>query len=222
MNAGLHVAEGVLRYHAGARHGVSPFEVEIPPFDVGVGEVCTLVGGNGSGKSTLLAHLGGIDARTRRAQGVESTWDGRPSSIACSFLAASPMLVPGHAAEDYLALVVPSGRPDDREVVAALERVGLRELRRECTDAFSSGQRKRLGLARVLLQAEPLILLDEARANLDEQGRDLVDQLMHEWLDQGRTIVMATHHDSDWQRAACKLTFERVGHTAGVRVEIAA
>jgi len=58
---------------------------------------------------------------------------------------------------------------------------------------FSSGMRKRLALARVLVMEPPVMLLDEPYASLDEDAACLVDDVVEEWRERGRAVIMATH-----------------------------
>src|SRR5690625_1913274 len=60
-----------------------------------------------------------------------------------------------------------------------LERVGLGGTGSKLVRSFSSGMKKRLGLARLLLDGSQLWLLDEPYSTLDEDGRALVDELVH-------------------------------------------
>jgi len=65
---------------------------------------------------------------------------------------------------------------------------------------LSAGQRKRCALARLLLGAQELWLLDEPYSNLDQQGVKLVDDLLRAHLEAGGACVLATHgaHRPSW------------------------
>jgi heme exporter protein A len=60
---------------------------------------------------------------------------------------------------------------------------------------LSAGQRRRAGLARLLLAPRPLWLLDEPTAALDREGEELLGELMRAQLAGGGMIIAATHGD---------------------------
>ncbi|HEX2267206.1 MAG TPA: heme ABC exporter ATP-binding protein CcmA [Actinomycetota bacterium] len=82
---------------------------------------------------------------------------------------------------------------DRSGVQPALDRVGLADVADERVRRYSQGMRQRLALARVLLRSPELLLLDEPYAALDEEARQLVDQVIDEARSAGRTVVLATH-----------------------------
>jgi ABC-type multidrug transport system ATPase subunit len=79
------------------------------------------------------------------------------------------------------------------ELEGKLEAVGLLSARNKLVREFSSGMKKRLGLAKVLLSDAELWLLDEPYTALDEEGQHLIDELLKMAKLDGRTIVMASH-----------------------------
>ena len=74
-----------------------------------------------------------------------------------------------------------------------LEHVGLQGARDKLVRTFSSGMKKRLGVARLLLADAALWLLDEPYTALDEAGRELIDALLVTAKAEGKTVVMASH-----------------------------
>jgi len=84
------------------------------------------------------------------------------------------------------------GRPV-ADIVPALERVGLAHRRTVRTKDLSAGQRRRLGLAWLLVRRAELWLLDEPYASLDDQGRQFFDELLSDVQRAGATVVMSAH-----------------------------
>ena len=85
---------------------------------------------------------------------------------------------------------------DDRahsDTPAALERFGLAELADIPAAILSAGQKRRLGLARLLLAYRPLWLLDEPTVSLDATNRVRFTELINEHLAAGGLVVAATH-----------------------------
>ena len=74
-----------------------------------------------------------------------------------------------------------------------LERFGMADRADDLTQGFSTGQRKRVALARALLHDPELLFLDEPTSGLDPAGTRDVIGLIRGLADEGRTIVLATH-----------------------------
>jgi tungstate transport system ATP-binding protein len=89
---------------------------------------------------------------------------------------------------------------EDR-VSQALERVGLGHKRRQNAQALSSGETKRLGLARALVIEPEVLLLDEPTANIDPQNREIIEQLILDLKTGGRaTMIVVTHDPAQAER----------------------
>ncbi len=76
---------------------------------------------------------------------------------------------------------------------ALLARFGLAGRGGGAIGDFSAGMRKRLALARLVLQDPSVVLLDEPYAELDADGGALVDVVVRDLLARGRAVVMSTH-----------------------------
>jgi len=166
---------------------------------VGARERVGLVGRNGGGKSTLLAIIAGDAApatgqvaRTGRVGVLAQDWPGAMSVAAvlgiATVRAAIARIERGEGSEDDFALADWTLEP---RVAAALADTGLTDIaldRRIAT--LSGGERTRVGLARLLVEAPDLILLDEPTNNLDGDGRAAVARLLADW--RGAAIV-ASH-----------------------------
>ncbi len=165
--------------------------------EVAQGRFILVRGGNGSGKTTLLRL---IASRLRPSAGTGSVFgfdlekqahEVRRRTVLVSVLGGVyPML----SARENLEL---TATLYGLEVSAAslLERVGLEAAGGKLVRGFSSGMKKRLALARLLLPGSRLWLLDEPYSTLDEAGRELVDELVLDAAARGITILMATHED---------------------------
>jgi ABC-type multidrug transport system ATPase subunit len=97
------------------------------------------------------------------------------------------------AAENLGLAMSLTGKGSQAGAQAALEKVGLADASSKQVRYFSSGMKKRLGLARVLLVDADLWLLDEPYAALDEDGKRLVDVCLAEARSRGRTVILASH-----------------------------
>ena len=82
---------------------------------------------------------------------------------------------------------------DTEGIAQAVERVGLEDAADDRVRTYSQGMRQRVAVARALLRAPELLLLDEPYAGLDPEAKDVVDQAVVEAQQNGRTVVVATH-----------------------------
>ncbi|MCA1692524.1 MAG: ATP-binding cassette domain-containing protein, partial [Actinobacteria bacterium] len=90
------------------------------------------------------------------------------------------------------AIRAAGGWPEAAE--EAMTRLGLDgRLRHVAVAKLSAGQRRRVALAVVVGRSPELWLLDEPHAGLDAAGRDLVDEIIREAVDQGATVILASH-----------------------------
>jgi heme ABC exporter ATP-binding subunit CcmA len=156
-----------------------------------------LVGANGAGKTSLLRLLAGLVAlssgegsvlgldlahvdrrRLRRRVG----WLGHDGSFYDDLTVAENLTFAGRAL----------GRPID-ELDGVLERVDLTARRHTPAKRLSAGQRRRLGLAWLLLRRPELWLLDEPYASLDDDGRTFFDALLGDVVGSGATVVVSAH-----------------------------
>ncbi|MEO5595702.1 MAG: heme ABC exporter ATP-binding protein CcmA [Lysobacteraceae bacterium] len=164
------------------------------PLDLRVqrGEVLLVTGDNGAGKTTLLRVLCGLLPHTGDVQ-----WFGQPGAAPTSQLAYAGHL-PAHKAEltcleNLRFASALHGSRRDIGPVAALASVGLSGFEDSFAGGLSAGQRKRLGLARLLLSTALLWLLDEPYANLDRDGITLVDRMLRRHLAGGGAALLTTH-----------------------------
>jgi len=79
---------------------------------------------------------------------------------------------------------------DEREAVAALERVGLGQRLRHLPSQLSGGEKQRICIARALINRPKLVLADEPTGSLDAENERAVLDLFEQMHDAGQTIVM--------------------------------
>ncbi|MBE2277066.1 MAG: ATP-binding cassette domain-containing protein [Rhodobacteraceae bacterium] len=180
-------------------------------WQVPAGARVALIGPSGAGKSTLLAAIAGFLAPVSG----RILWQGRdlaplpPGARPLSVLFQDQNLFPHLTVAQNLGLGLrPDLRlsPDERaRVAAALERVGLDGLGARRPAELSGGQMARAALARVLLRARPLLLLDEPFAALGPALKaDMLALVAEVAARTGATLLMVTHDPTD-ARAICDL-----------------
>ena len=165
-------------------------------FALPAGGALVLTGPNGSGKSSLLRLLAGLLAP---AAG-RLTWDGRPIAedpeahrarlhYVGHLDAVKPVLT---VAENLAFWAARRGAGRDA-VTAALERFDLAWMAERAGRLLSSGQRRRLALARLLTAPADLWLLDEPSVGLDEASLARLEEALETHRQAGGRMVVATH-----------------------------
>jgi ABC-2 type transport system ATP-binding protein len=91
-----------------------------------------------------------------------------------------------------------------REIETLLEAVGLTEHARRKVRDFSGGMRQRVGIARALLGAPPILIVDEPTTGLDVESRTRFRQILLEQAAQ-RIVLFSTHIASDVEAAASRI-----------------
>jgi ABC-type multidrug transport system ATPase subunit len=187
LNEPLIVAEGVTKQFAGlaALREVS--------FALPEGSRTALVGGNGAGKTTLLEVLGRLAGATRgRARVGRSDADEVERRAIVGYLGDRPMLyeelTPLENLQFFQRLYGPA---DGAKIEELLRAVGLWSRRHSATSTLSRGFHQRLGMARALVHAPQVLLLDEPETGLDVAGVELLDAIM--LTAPGVTVLASTH-----------------------------
>ena len=176
----------------------------------GPGQITAVSGPSGSGKSTLLDLIAGFllpqsgVIRLDDADLVPLPPEARPVSI----LFQSDMLFEHLSAGKNVALGLPADTPRAEvqpKVAAALAEVGLPDIGSQRASTLSGGQKQRVALARTLLRARPVLLLDEPFSALDDDTRAIVRELVqaltrrHRW-----TTILVSHHGDDVEALAAR------------------
>lgn len=167
-------------------------------FTLHPGQIMQVQGENGSGKTSLLRTLCGFMSPDEG----DILWRGKSTSELGEEYCAEMMYL-GHlnAIKDELSalenLRISSGLSgvelDEKEVVAALRRMGLKGRELLPTKVLSQGQRRRVALARMLVSEAKLWILDEPLAALDVAAVALIESLLADHLAQGGMVIFTTH-----------------------------
>ena len=180
--------------------------------EVAAGECFGLLGPNGAGKTTTLKLcLGLVDpdagdiellgepvpqrAREARARvGVVPQFD----SLDPDFTVAENLLVFGR----YFGM---SRREVAARIPALLEFAGLAARGESRINTLSGGMKRRLTLARALVNDPQLIVMDEPTTGLDPQARHLIWERLRQLTQQGKTLVLTTHFMEEAERLCRRL-----------------
>ncbi|MGD6980846.1 MULTISPECIES: ABC transporter ATP-binding protein [Citricoccus] len=195
-------------------HGIS--------FTVQPGQTYALVGTSGAGKSTiasLLARLYDVGSGSVRYNGL----DVRDTTFASLQETVGMVTQDGHLFHDTIRGNLTLARPEatEEEVWEAIDRARLRDVVEGLPDRLdtvvgergyrlSGGERQRMTIARLLLAAPRVVLLDEATAALDSTSEKAVQAALAEALE-GRTAVVIAHRLSTI-RSADRILVVEDGH----------
>lgn len=165
---------------------------------VSPGEILALFGPNGAGKSTLLRILAGLVRPTAGSVQVSGFEVGRHSDKVRRVIG---VLAHGHQLYETLtgrenllfaATMLGLDRPA-RRVAEVLGKVGLEAAAGVRVRTFSSGMKRRLALAKLMLREPRVMLLDEPFTNLDLQATKLLEEFLMTSKAAGVTTLLATH-----------------------------
>jgi heme ABC exporter ATP-binding subunit CcmA len=162
--------------------------------DLEMGRCYVLLGENGAGKSTLLRTLAGLLRPSFGSVTVFGSLAPHDARERIGYMSHAPMLYDELTAQEnlrYFASLYPN-----RECLSpeeALRQVGLDPNLSRTFGQYSQGMRQRTSLARVLLPAPELLLLDEPFSNMDVESAHQMVELLARFRHGNRTIVLTTH-----------------------------
>lgn len=191
------------------RYTVGGGEIEIlkhVSLQVCPSEFVAIIGPSGSGKSTLLNMITGIDRPSagevlvlgeplhKLSENKLARWRGQHVGIIFQFFQLLPALtllknviLPMDLAGKY--------RPRQRRERALhlLDIVGLADQAHKLPSMVSGGQQQRAAIVRALANDPPLIVADEPTGNLDQATAHRIFDLFHQFVADGKTMVVVTH-----------------------------
>jgi NitT/TauT family transport system ATP-binding protein len=172
--------------------------VERASLSVADGEFVSIVGPTGCGKSTLLNIAAGLLAPSTGTATVYGTPLAGRNALA-GYLFQADALFPWKTALDNVAIgleVAGTTTQEARERAQRwLVRVGLGGFAARYPHMLSGGQRKRVGLAQVLIRDPKILLMDEPFGPLDAQTREIMGNLLLDLWSADRKAVLFVTHD---------------------------
>ena len=160
-------------------------------------EFVAIVGPTGCGKSTLLNATAGL---LEPASGTVAIFGEVLSGLNASagYLFQQDALMPWKSAIDNVAIAIEVAGTRRREALAEagrwLARVGLARFGDRYPHQLSGGQRKRVGLAQVLIRQPKILLMDEPFGPLDAQTRQIMGNLLLDlWARDRKAVLFVTH-----------------------------
>lgn len=170
--------------------------------NVDKGEWIAIMGPSGSGKSTMMNIIGCMDKPTTGQvifDGQDISKESRRKLTEFHRDKIGLVFQQFHlinylnAVENVMVAQYYHSMPDEKEALAALERVGLKERAKHLPSQLSGGEQQRVCIARALINSPELILADEPTGNLDEANENIVLDIFRQLHKEGTSLVVVTH-----------------------------
>ena len=199
----IRIADLTKRYASskGAKGAAIPGKLALDgvSFDVPEGSIFGLLGPNGAGKSTLINILAGLVNKTAGSVeiwGFDIDRNRRNASRAIGIvpqeIVFDPFFSPYEVLENQGGFYgIPASERRSDELLAA---VHLSDKRNAYARALSGGMKRRLLIAKAMVHAPPILVLDEPTAGVDVELRRQLRELVSELNAQGVTVVLTTHY----------------------------
>ena len=181
-------------------------------FDVRPGEAFGLLGPNGAGKSTTMRMIGAVSSRTEgelSILGLDPDTHGPEIRSRLGVVPQADNLDTELKVRENL-LVYGRYFGIDRQTVAKradelLDFAQLTDRAKAKVDDLSGGMKRRLTIARALINEPEILLLDEPTTGLDPQARHILWDRLFRLKEQGTTLVLTTHYMDEAEQLADRL-----------------
>jgi ABC-type multidrug transport system ATPase subunit len=185
--------------------------------------IYALMGPNGSGKSTFLRICALLEAPD--SGDINFYSEGKPVIKDISLMRRITLLLPKIGVFNTtvcknvvygLKLRNLQRKDITSRTERALDFVGLLQKKNQKALTLSSGETKRLGIARALVIEPEIFFLDEPTASVDQKNTEIIEEIIRKLKKEGRTtIVITTHDTAQAERLADKLVFVKNGQLSG-------
>ena len=179
--------------------------LSIPP-----GQIVGVVGNNGSGKTVLMKCICGF----LRPDKGSIVVNGRQVGRECDFPDSLGIIIETPGFIPYLSgyrnlrtLAALKGKIGKKEILRALEQVGLTDNRHKAVSKYSLGMRQRLGIAQAIMEDPAVLILDEPFNGLDKSTVEEMRRLLLGLKEEGKAILLASHNGEDI-RELCGQVYE--------------
>jgi ABC-2 type transport system ATP-binding protein len=155
------------------------------------------LGPNGAGKTTLIRMLLGLTPASSGSMHILGlpVPEQRAAALArVGAIVEEPRFHDHLSGRENLEVVAAArGGPAATRIDHCIDRMGLHERAHDRVKTYSLGMRQRLGIARCLLADPDILILDEPMNGLDPAGIAEFRTFVHDFIDQGRTVVLSSH-----------------------------
>ena len=171
-------------------------------FKVEKGDWVAIMGPSGSGKSTMMNIVGCMDKPSLGQVLLDGTDISKESDKSLTNIRRDKIgliFQQFHlvnyltAVENVMVSQYYHSMPDEKEALAALERVGLKDRAKHLPSQLSGGEQQRVCIARALINYPEIVLADEPTGNLDEANENIVIDIFKQLHREGTTLIVVTH-----------------------------
>ena len=191
--------DNLVKRYAPSGDGPGKLALDGVSFDVPQGGIFGLLGPNGAGKSTLINILAGMVMKTSgtaRIWGFDIDTDMRNAKRAIGIvpqeIVFDPFFTPYEVLENTAGLW--GVAKPLRRSMELLRAVHLEDKAKAYSRTLSGGMKRRLLIAKALVHAPPVLVLDEPTAGVDVELRRQLWELVEEMNAEGVTVVLTTHY----------------------------
>lgn len=163
------------------------------------GKIYGLVGKNGSGKSMLFKSICGL---LKPSDGeiyiLDKAIHKGELSKEIGVIIENPGFIPQYSGMKNLKLLASiNNKISDECIKEAIKIVGLDPEDKRPVGKYSLGMKERLGIAQAIMEKPKILVLDEPMNSLDEDGVNLVRELLLKLRNEGVTIILSSHYKED-------------------------
>jgi tungstate transport system ATP-binding protein len=181
--------------------------VDIDHLDIHAGELLCVLGPSGAGKSSLLRMLNFSDppdSGTIEFEGQVPTYQPQPTALIrrIGTVFQRPFFLQGTVRDNIVYPLRLRKINNDDRISAIMDHLEIASLADAQINTLSGGEMQRVALARILVYQPEVILMDEPTANLDPRNGAIIEAMILDEHQRGRTIVMVTHNIFQAKRIA--------------------
>lgn len=182
------------------------------------GQVYGLKGKNGCGKTMLMRLICGLIRPTHGTVDINGEILGKEISFPRSIgaLIENPAFIDGYTGLKNLQILASiQGKIGDEEIRDALRKVGLDPDDKRKYRKYSLGMKQRLGIACVFMEHPEIVVLDEPINALDDNGVELVHNILHDLKERGTLVIIACHDQEEMEQLADEIYLMGEGRITG-------